>query len=176
MRLLLAVILTPTLAFAQSIYKWEDGSGTHYTDSPGSIPKTAARVERVQVEHEAAVAPASTVVVHTSNGRVWEDTGALNESQWRDRFVGAYQRIRTLEAAVASSEVNTLTVCPPYNPQPGAMNVQPPMNCVSGDVIERIRARVARQKIELSEARNDLDQLERNASIASVPREWRRGW
>ena len=49
-------MLTPALSFAQSLYKWEDANGgTHYSDGSASIPKSAKKIERVQVEHDVQV-------------------------------------------------------------------------------------------------------------------------
>ncbi len=181
----LTVTLFSSASFAQTIYKWEDASGTHYADSMSAVPKSARNVETMRVVRDAPApaptpvpSPAPTVVVHNSNGQVWEDSAGLNESQWRDRFIKANRKIQTLEAQLAAADANPLTVCPPPVVQNGAI-VQPAAaggRCVLPNEYEQHRARIAQQKIDLVDARADLEQLERLASEQGVPREWRRGW
>jgi hypothetical protein len=37
-------------------------------------------------------------------------------------------------------------------------------------------AELAQKRVELKDAELDIERLEREATMAQVPREWRRGW
>ena len=177
MRLLLTLMFS-TAALAQTIYKWEDRSGTHYADSPSAIPKSAKNIEVMQVVPKAPAPAPTTISVHSSPGQVWQDSHQLSESQWRDWFVLAYRRIQTLEASIAAAAANAVTVCPPAVIRNGVVVQQQPSGtaCLQPAEFEQHRARLAQQKVDLADARSDLEQLERTASLEHVPREWRRGW
>ncbi len=49
-------------------------------------------------------------------------------------------------------------------------------NCAANPEYERITREMELTQVQLSDARKDLDQLDRNASQNAIPREWRRGW
>lgn len=128
------------------------------------------------------------------------EAGEPNERDWRDRFIAAHRRIQQLQASLEAMELNppsqTLCMCVPLAAGAGASNVHPcvPARLPTGTAVEapgavtfglrcgpspeyeRFRLRLAEKKVELGEAKLDLEQLDRRASLESVPREWRRGW
>jgi hypothetical protein len=116
---------------------------------------------------------------------------ALDESSWRRRFVDVYRRIQTSKdtlAALARSmpprvdcvaqPQDTATV-QPVGGAPGTtvvVQAQPSQRCEVNLEHDRMRASLALEEVCLADAQRDLEQLERDASLAHVPREWRRGW
>lgn len=51
-----------------------------------------------------------------------------------------------------------------------------PARCQVNELHDRIKLQIAQEQVRLKDAQTDLDTLEREASYAGVPREWRRGW
>jgi len=49
-------------------------------------------------------------------------------------------------------------------------------NCAVNSEYDRITKEMELTQVQLSDARKDLDQLDRVASQNAIPREWRRGW
>jgi hypothetical protein len=49
-------------------------------------------------------------------------------------------------------------------------------NCAANPEYERITREMELTQVQLSDARKDLEQLDRIASQNAIPREWRRGW
>ena len=52
----------------------------------------------------------------------------------------------------------------------------PAATCAINAEYDRITREMELTQVELSDARKDLDQLDRDASRFAIPREWRRGW
>jgi hypothetical protein len=52
----------------------------------------------------------------------------------------------------------------------------PAATCAINAEYDRITREMELTQVELSDARKDLDQLDRDASRYAIPREWRRGW
>lgn len=51
-----------------------------------------------------------------------------------------------------------------------------PARCQVNELHDRLKLQIAQEQVRLKDAQLDLDSLEREASYAGVPREWRRGW
>ena len=194
MRTLLAVT-TAVLAcavHAQTVYTWEDKDGVHYTDDRSQIPRGVKAREETM---EAPPPSTSTVAapVPPTEARKTPAPGGLTERAWRDRFVTATRRIDTLQKTIESMRATmpsqttcTLVNVPVANPggQPVLINGQPVtqvstlpvQQCGRSFAYEQAQRDLARKEIELQNAELDLQQLDRDASYAGVPREWRRGW
>ena len=172
---LAAVIAVPVSA--QTVYTWEDADGVHYTDDASQVPK-AKKVEGVVFEPRqaskstVAVAPVPTAAAAPA---------ATNEYQWRDAFIAANRRITTLRESITALQ----TSLPPRTecvPQPVAVTtgtapvVQPVARCQVNRLYDQLQVEIGQKKVELAAAEADLEQLDRRASMVSVPREWRRGW
>lgn len=54
--------------------------------------------------------------------------------------------------------------------------VAPGTRCRVNELHDRLKVQIAEENVKLKDAQLDLEQLERDASYAGVPREWRRGW
>jgi hypothetical protein len=108
---------------------------------------------------------------------------ALAEYQWRDRFINAHARLATLrqsQAALQASLPPRIECVPQPVPPPGTPAVpgltRPPARCQVNALYDQLMVQIAQQGVELKSAEADLEQLERRASMESIPREWRRGW
>lgn len=194
---LLAVIAVPV--FAQTVYTWEDEDGLHYTDDLSQVPKQQKKVEGVVIDARPAssglVAPKPTTVALAPAAA---DPKA-SEYEWRDRFIGAHRRIATLKQSIGALEASVppRTECIPQQPATvvtgGAVTVVPatpatglgPLGtgtnrllarCQVNPLHDQLRVQIAQQRVELSAAEAELEQLDRRASMEAVPREWRRGW
>lgn len=59
---------------------------------------------------------------------------------------------------------------------PNARQYGPAATCAVNAEYDRITRELELTQVQLSDARKDLDQLDRDASANAIPREWRRGW
>ena len=188
MRSLTLVALIAVPAFAQTVYSWEDEEGTHYTDDLSQVPRTSRQKVEAQVidarpasaglVSKPAPAQATLAMAPVAPGP------SANEAEWRQRFIEARRRIDTVRQGIVALEANL----PPRTecvPQPmnvvtsgGAVipNGQFVQRCQVNPMHDRLRVQIAQQGVELKNAELDLEQLERWASMYSIPREWRRGW
>lgn len=192
MRLISLAALVAAPVFAQQVYSWEDKDGIHYTDDPSQIPRgTKVASEKLAASPKSsapqAVAPAATVpVAARSDSSV---PAAHDERQWRDRFIEAYRRVETLKRNIAAMEstIPTAQTCttsmrPVATGTPGSVvgttggSVQPVQQCFPNQARDRMLLELAQKRVELKDAELDIDRLEREATMAQVPREWRRGW
>lgn len=177
----LALVAFPALA---QIYSWEDKDGVHYTDDPTSVPKKvkANRQERErprEAGEAVAAAPSRLGPVNTEL--------PVREREWRDRFIEATRRIQTrkqelgaLEASLPSketcSQVRQVVTQTGQGQVAAEAKAQLVTQCVPNPMYDRIRLQMEQKQVELRDAELDLEQLDRRASMESVPREWRRGW
>jgi hypothetical protein len=180
-----AVFAVP--AFAQNIYSWEDAEGVHYTDDASKIPKKVkaeARVADAAPVSKGMSTPAPTVAV------VPASASASTEFEWRDAFIAAHRRIVTVRKSLAALEASLpprvdcvvqpagLVVVDAQatgTPQQPLQQGRPP-RCQVNRVHDQLRVQIAQEEVQLKNAELDLEQLDRRASMQSVPREWRRGW
>lgn len=171
---LAAVIAVPVSA--QTVYTWEDADGIHYTDDASQVPK-AKKVEGVVFEPRPATRATTVAVAPVPSAA----PSATNEYQWRDAFIAANRRITNLRESITALQASL----PPRTecvPQPVAVTtgttpvVQPVARCQVNRLYDQMQVEIGQKKVELASAEADLEQLDRRASMVSVPREWRRGW
>lgn len=184
---LVAVIAMAVPALAQTVYSWEDDDGVHYTDDLAQVPKKG-RVE-VQPVDEGASRPSrpTTIAPSPPSRPATSPGGESNEREWRERFVTAHRRISTLKQELAALETSLPppTRCvtlqrqtPPQSPDVVVLPnpVETRTRCEPNPLYERVKIGIEQKKVEVRDAELDLEQLDRQASYESVPREWRRGW
>jgi hypothetical protein len=103
-----------------------------------------------------------------------------SEVRWRALFREAHAKVVTLEEEVERDrkqveEINGMPVTGTYTcyarQTSGTRYVVP---CGSNAEHTRLKERLATNRSALERAKVDLDDLERRASFAGVPREWRR--
>ena len=162
------VCLLTSMAGAQSVYRWTDASGElHYTNDRSQIPK-GTKVETTEGA-ELAQVPAPPPVRTPANGAAAPDTSveqANAERLWRGRFTAAHERIRQLEAEIASDQrkVDNPTLLPAARGRAAIPTME----------YQRTKDRLASNRMALEEAKADLHELERCAANEAVPLEWRR--
>lgn len=193
---LLSLLAVP--AFAQQVYTWEDKDGVHYTDDPAQVPKNARKAASANLPSQpsAVVTPTEAGPLPRTEARPAPAPNGLDERRWRDRFIDAYRRIETLKNSISTltaalpsqqtcSTLRTVTGATVTTGTGGVTTTTPTtgtatgpytQQCFPNPQYERMAAELAQKKVELNDATLDIDRLEREASMAGVPREWRRGW
>lgn len=177
--LLVAVIAVP--AFSQTVYTWEDKDGVHYTDDPSQVPKKQKKVEGVVFEPRAPAKASPTTVALATPQPGSSPKEASTEFEWRDAFIAAHRRIETIRQSITALQASlpARTECVP---QPavvsatGTVAAQPVARCQVNKLYDQLQVQIGQRRVELTSAEADLEQLDRRASMQSVPREWRRGW
>ncbi|MHB8877185.1 MAG: DUF4124 domain-containing protein [Myxococcaceae bacterium] len=183
--LVLVILFGSGAASAQSIYQWTDADGgMHFTDDPGSIPqKYRARSQTlsgpelgvVQVKtgedaEDPKAVPATAPAPTPSYSEQREAEQLALERHWRGAFRAAYQKIEQLESSIKAGQKRL--------DDPAASGLMT-FNAYTGQQVqspelELLRERVRRSEVDLKHAREDLENLDRDASRHSIPREWRR--
>lgn len=198
---LCALLVLPGLATADEkpkIYRWTEPDGTvTYSNEPQRVPQdgkaepTEGEEIGVLPAEKRQVAPPPTreqleeAKLHAElrraeaeARRAEADTEAARqrrEDEWRFAFRSAHAKIEQLEAELeeerALLELNGLPVIGRQ-----VIRVRPvtPAGTVIDDRYERARVRVPQLEKALNAAKNELEELERRASFASVPRHLRR--
>jgi Domain of unknown function (DUF4124) len=184
---LLVLVLQASAAAAQTIYTWVDRNGaTHFTDDPSTAPRgvKVRTTEGAELSHISADRPAAAPdagVMPTAPAASEPEVPSTAEQQWRRQFLDAHARVATLEDDVERDrlqveDVNGLPINASFNcswggQQYGGRYVVP---CGSNPEYQRLKERLATNRRALERAKTELDDLERRASYAGVPREWRR--
>ncbi len=201
---LCALLFAAAAAPAQAqVYRWVDDKGeVHYTDSPEDIP-AAKRKSAVQTEggtlgyvsagkKDAPRAPpqapnkadgdhggAPAAGPGASSGaddadareRAAEEEEARREKEWRARFRELHQRIDRLERMLAADKKALA------DPASSGIPMLPPNAdgvILPNPEFDAIRRRIPETEAQLRQAKEDLADLEREASRSSVPQRWRR--
>jgi DNA-binding protein YbaB len=174
------------LAADDGIYKWTDQAGeVHYTNDltspPGDTVLTPVTGDELSVisvtppappkreERREAAAQATRAQADAAQG--------LPESYWRGAFQDARQKIQRLqdelEQTQALFESNGLPVnFRVYGLGGGCLL---PFGCLgSAQGFEQTKVRMRQLEREVKQAQDELADLDRRASYAGVPREWRR--
>jgi hypothetical protein len=177
-------LLWSTLAFGQAIYTWVDQDGeTHFTDDPSTAPKGV----KLRTTEGREISSMSMGVRAADGGTVAPKKAPAgpsapddSEVRWRKLFREARAKIATLEEEIERDrkqveEINGMPVTGTYTcyarQTTGTRYVIP---CGSNAEHTRIKERLGTNRSALERARVELDDLERRASVAGVPREWRR--
>jgi len=115
--------------------------------------------------------PDSAPTYDDSAERAQEAQTASQEKFWRDRFRDARQRVERLEKALESDK--KALADPAHSGIP-----QMPLNSAGyrppNPEMDEIKKRIPDEEKELAQAREDLADLDRQASRQAVPQYWRR--
>lgn len=183
MRLILIAALVAAPAFAQQVYTWEDQDGVHYTDDPSQVPK-GAKVASEKLAPSRPSNPGNEVASSTTPAAASPQpssvrAGPQDERRWRDRFIEAYRRVDTLKQSInaLATSIPPATTCSTVQQQsPNGAPLPLQQQCFPNLTHDRMVAELAQKRVELKDAELDIERLEREATMAQVPREWRRGW
>jgi hypothetical protein len=185
--LLLAVMVVGAVpALAQTVYSWEDADGVHYTDDPAQVPARATK--RSEQKYERSPAPSTpqvTVAVaeqverekvaHAEAAKRREEADRQSEQAWRERFVTLNRNITSQKDLITRLKA-ALPASPFACAQPLSVGRRVVLPCNGNFEYERQTARIATEQAHLDDLERQLEQLDREASYAAVPREWRRGF
>ncbi|HEY3450111.1 MAG TPA: DUF4124 domain-containing protein [Myxococcales bacterium] len=201
MNRLLVALFALSLIFSASaqaqVYRWVDDQGeVHYTDNPEDIPaskkktavkteggslgyvttgKAAAPKDPPKAPNKADGAQGSTYESSRADDdakeRAAEEEEARREKEWRGRFRDMRARIDRLQRMI---DADKKALADPANS--GIPMMPPNANGVilPNPEFDAIRRRIPEQEAQLREAKEDLADLEREASRNSVPQNWRR--
>lgn len=186
MRHLLLAVLISAPAFSQ-VFSWEDKDGVHYTNDAAAVPK-GVKVKKLDADDNGPTvqaAPQAEVAVAPRPAAA--PTSPANpsvEREWRDRFIQLNRAIATKKQELSALEVslpNKVDCVPQQRPvQPTTGTAPQPFTattrCMPNAMYDRIKLQIEQKRVEVKDAENDLEQLDRRASFEGVPREWRRGW
>lgn len=177
----LLVLGLTSVAQAQTVYSWEDAEGVHFTDDLNQVPG------KHRPKMTASVADTPTPSGITTGDRRPSDRAPLDEADWRRRFIDAHRKL-TLRQGTIDALVRTLPPrvdcttdvrAPAVQPGVQGYTQQPAVaanRCRVNPQHDEQQTRIAQERVRLADEQRELEQLERDASRAEVPREWRRGW
>ncbi len=176
-RLVALSLWLPLSSFAQNVYSWEDEEGAHFTDDPTTVPKKikAAKEPLLPVVSKKLPMPSPAALEPRT---IQPRSETLDEQEWRAAFVAAHRTVANLKRSIAALEA----AVPPRTECLGQFTTRPNGSvrgnsvCQLNPAHDSIRVQIVQQQVELQAAEADLQLLDRQASQASVPREWRRGW
>lgn len=188
-------------AFAdEPIYRWTDENGVvHYSNEKNLVPdpqkvettdgeeigvlpsqpqKPAPTREEEKGAREERIALAEVRRVEAEAERAEAEAKyarELGEERWRSMFRTARQRIVSLQTEYEETKAylyvsgmpvtgRFITIGEPYRPY----------GYVADPAYERAQLRLKQLTREIAEAKEELEELERRASFAAVPRHWRR--
>lgn len=194
------VLLAGVAAAEEPIYRWTDADGVvHYSNEKNLVPdpqkvettsgeeigvlpsqprKPEPTREEAKGAREERVALAEVRRVEAEADRAEAEAKhvrELGEERWRAMFRAARERLVSLQAEHEETKsylyVNGMPVTgrfisvgDPYRPY----------GYVPDPAYERAQLRLKRLEREIAQAKEELQELERRASFAEVPRHWRR--
>ncbi|MGC4123058.1 MAG: DUF4124 domain-containing protein [Myxococcales bacterium] len=195
--LLVAILCLAAGSAHAEVFRWVDEKGdVHYTDNADDIPaskrKSAVKTEggtlgyvKTETPRSPAKAPnradgeASNAAAAAEAAREAEDAKeraaeeeeARREKEWRGRFREIHQRIDRLQRMI---DADKKALADPTNS--GIPMMSPNANGVilPNPEFEAIRRRIPEEEAQLRDAKEDLADLEREASRNSVPQNWRK--
>jgi hypothetical protein len=179
-RCLLAIaVVLPMSAFGQ-IYTWVDKDGQeHFTDDPHAVPAkakvrktTGEAISTVTVDGAPDAGPARAQVP-AAQSPYEVDAPSYSEVQWRQLFREAKDKIASLEQQLELDRHKVQD-----NVLPMQLVCRGPVSAgclyLPSQEYAEAKDRLAMNQAALLRARSDLEDLDRRASNAGVPREWRR--
>lgn len=193
------VVVASSAALAQDrIYKWTEPDGTvHYSNEPQRVPQTGNAQEttgeeigvlptdpkpaptppsREQLEERKLVAEVRKAEADAYRAEVEaESIQKRSDEQWRLAFRAAYEKIERLERELEEERAILQVAGMPVIGRT-VIYVRPLAHngVVIDDRYDRAKVRVPQLEREIVEARYELEELERRASFAGVPRNLRR--
>jgi hypothetical protein len=183
MRALTLGLLISIPAVAQ-VFTWEDKDGLHYSNKRSAVPKGA---KVMKVDQEAHVKPSRGLELSSTPASVEKQFAPREnpyvEREWRDRFIQAHRAVvsRKQELSALEASLPNKVDCVPqprggFLSGPAGQQNPPEVRCVPNEIHDRVRVHIALKRAEVRDAETDLEQLERQATLEAIPREWRRGW
>lgn len=172
----IAMTVAPAVALAQrdggppktrDVYRWtDDGGELHFTDDPSTIPAKYRRNAEVTRGEPLDELRAGLPTPTAPSPSVSASSSGPDEQEWRGRFKAAHDEIARLEKAIADDKERLAGSELAPRPYGGGMRINPEAVAAERRVVENEK--------RLIEAKQRLEDLDRQAGYEAVPREWRR--
>jgi len=154
-----------------AFYQWLDAQGvTHFTDNPERIPaKYRSHVKELQLADEPAQAPAPQTQAPAQVAAPRPvphavEYGGHGEGWWRSRYASLRQELKGLEDGLAGKQARLSEL---RRKRVVYMRAQ------DREAVNSMQAEISTGELRISELQKDLADLERRATEAGVPSEWR---
>lgn len=170
--LLLLVLLISWLpaAVGAPFYQWLDGQGvTHFTDNPDRIPaKYRARAKKIKLSDEAAPTPgnrpAAEAPAPAPPAATDPNYGGQSEAWWREHFQVLHKELKELQDGLPEKQTRLAEL---RRKRVIYMRTQ------DREAVNSVQAEISANELRISELQGQLGELERRATQAGVPSEWR---
>jgi hypothetical protein len=172
--LLLLLLLQSFSAPCQAaVYQWLDSQGvTHFTDNPDKIPaRYRSRAKELPISVEPAApsasspaAPQPVPAVAPPPAAAAPEAGGRGEHYWRSSFAGLRSELKTLEDALAAKQVKLVEL---RRKRAIYTRVR------DREAVNAMQQEISADELRVSQLREKLAELGRQADQALVPAEWR---
>jgi vacuolar-type H+-ATPase subunit I/STV1 len=169
--LLLLLLQSFSVPCQAAVYQWLDSQGvTHFTDDPDKIPtryRSRAKELPISVEPAAPSAPSPAQIQPVpapAPSPAAQDTGARGEQFWRSSFAGLRSQLRMLEEGLAAKQAKLVEL---HRKRVIFTRIR------DREAVNEMQQEIAADELRVSQLREKLAELGRQADRALVPAEWR---
>lgn len=172
--LLLLLLQSFSVPCQAAVYQWLDAQGvTHFTDDPDKIPtryRSRAKELPISVEPAAPSSPSPAEVqpvpapAPSPASSAGQESGARGEQFWRSSFAGLRSQLKTLEEALAAKQAKQVELR-----RKRAIYTR----IRDREAVNAMQQEIAADELRVSQLKEKLAELERQADQALVPAEWR---
>jgi hypothetical protein len=169
--LVLLLQLCPTAADA-AFYQWVDTAGvTHFTDNPDKIPGTyRKRAKKLKLSEEPSgvskagpqsSAPAAVPKASAAQG---QELGGHPEQWWRANYAELRGKLKVLQSGLADKQTKLVELRRKRVIYTRAQDRV---------ALNSMQAEISVDEVHIAELQNQIAELDRQATSAGVPAEWR---
>jgi hypothetical protein len=172
--LLFLVVLLPFYPTAShaAFYQWLDAAGvTHFTDNPDNIPtKFRKRAKKLKLSEEpSGVSPANPqsaapAAVPNAGAPQPQDFGGHPELWWRGRYADLRGKLKALQTGLADKQTKLVELRRKRVIYTRAQDRV---------ALNSMQAEISVDEVHIAELQNQIAELDRQATSAGVPAEWR---
>jgi hypothetical protein len=172
--LLFIVLLLPLYPSASdaAFYQWVDAAGvTHFTDNPDKIPtKFRKRAKILKLSEEpsgvspANPQPAAPAAVPKAGTPQPRDFGGHPELWWRGRYADLRGKLKALQSGLADKRTKLVELRRKRVIYTRAQDRV---------ALNSMQAEISVDEVHIAELQNQIAELDRQATSAGVPAEWR---
>jgi hypothetical protein len=168
LRVLVVLLLVATPLANAAIYQWNDAKGVvHFSDNPDKIPrKYLKKAKKLKLSEGAAAKGATPRAQETPQASPKPlEPGGHPEEWWRQRFAALSSQLKALQEGIAAKQGKLVGLR-----RKRAIYVR----AQDRVAVNAMQAEISADEALLSELLNQSAALEREATSAGVPAEWRR--
>jgi len=154
-----------------AFYQWVDSAGvTHFTDNPDNIPtkfrKRAKKLKLSEEPGEATAGPqsAAPAAVTKAAAPQPQDIGGHPEKWWRGHYAELRGKLKALQAVLADKQTKLVELRRKRVIYTRAQDRV---------ALNSMQAEISVDEVHIAELQNQIDELDRQATSAGVPAEWR---